>query len=234
MSVCFYLDESGDLGWSLDKPFGKGGSSQHLTIATISSEQESIKHIGRFMKEAKKRFGFSAKQEMKWKDLSHEQRLEFSQQAAQLIKKHDSLQCYALVVAKRGVHPRLRNDKNLLYNYLIKMSLLDEIIKYPNVTLIPDPQGIAPNTGAPLHIYIQHMAYEYAVRTGSPVTSVGFKQLDSSSCFGIQFADMLAGIVQQKYEGISGEYLSHFAGLIKVKPFFFPNAQGQLSSLSMI
>lgn len=233
MSVCFFLDESGDLGWTLDKPFGKGGSSQHLTIATISSEHESTKFVGRFMKETKKRFGFSAKQEMKWKDLSHEQRLVFSEQAAHLIRKHDTLQCYALVVAKRGVNPRLRNDKNLLYNYLIKMSLLDEIVKYPNVTLIPDPQGIAPNTGAPLHIYIQHMAYEHAVRTGSPVTNVGFKQLDSSSCFGIQFADMLAGIVQQKYEGISDEYLSHFTGLIEVKSFFFPNAQGQLSSLSM-
>lgn len=231
MSVCFFLDESGDLGWTLDKPFGNGGSSQHLTIATISSDVESQKHIGRFVKRAKKKYGFSSKKEMKWTDLNHQQRLDFSEKAAKLIKEHDGLQCYAIVVAKRGVAHHLRNDKSLLYNYLIRMSLLDEVVKYPNVTLIPDPQGIAPNTGAPLHHYMQHMAYEYAAKTGSSVTSVGFKQLDSSASFGIQFADMLAGIIQQKFEGINEEYFAHLADVIQLKKFFFPSAHRQLVSL---
>jgi hypothetical protein len=30
-----YLDESGDLGWTLDKPYQSGGSSRYLTIATL-------------------------------------------------------------------------------------------------------------------------------------------------------------------------------------------------------
>jgi hypothetical protein len=30
-----YLDESGDLGWTLDKPYQAGGSSRYLTIATL-------------------------------------------------------------------------------------------------------------------------------------------------------------------------------------------------------
>lgn len=231
MAVCFFLDESGDLGWSLDKPFGKGGSSQHLTIATISIDEDSHKHIGRFMKGVKKKYGFSPKKEMKWTDLNDHQRLDFSEKAAELINKYDGLQCHAIVVAKRGVNLRLRNDKNLLYNYLIRMSLLDEIVKYPSVTLIPDPQGIAPNTGAPLHIYIQHMAYEHAASVGGDVTMVGFKQLDSSASFGIQFADMLAGIIQQKYEGVSEEYFNHFSEITQIKKFFFPSAQAQLSSL---
>ncbi|HGS5147610.1 TPA: DUF3800 domain-containing protein [Vibrio parahaemolyticus] len=232
MSVCFFLDESGDLGWTLDKPFGQGGSSQHLTIATISSDVESHRYIGRFMKKAKKKYGFSSKQEMKWIDLNDQQRLEFAEQAAQLVRMNDGLQCHAIVVAKRGVSHHLRNDKNLLYNYLIRMSLFDEIVKHPCVTLIPDPQGIAPNTGAPLHIYIQHLAYEHAARTGNNVTTVGFRQLDSSSSFGIQFADMLAGIIQQKYEGISEDYFNHFSEIIQIKKFFFPSAQKKLSSLA--
>lgn len=232
MAVCFFLDESGDLGWTLDKPFGRGGSSQHLTIATISSDVDSLKYIGRFMKTVKKKYGFSAKREMKWTDLTVQQKLDFSEQAAKLIRKHDGLQCYAIVVAKRGVADHLRNDKNLLYNYLIRTSLLDEIVKYPEVTLVPDPQGIAPNTGAPLHVYIQHMAYERAAESGRRVTSVGYRQLDSSASFGIQFADMLAGIIQQKFEGINDDYFAQVSDITKVKRLFFPSAQSQLLSLA--
>lgn len=229
MKVLFYLDESGDLGWSLDMPFGQGGSSQHLTIATISSSIESNKHIGRFMKKAKKKYGFDSKEEMKWIDLNEAQRLDFSENAANLVKEHDELNCYAIVVAKAGVNSALRNDKVLLYNYLIRKSLLDEIVKHSEVTLIPDPQGIAPNTGAPLHVYIQQMAYDRAVDESRNVTTVGFKQTDSSTCFGIQFADMLAGIIQQKYEGINEEYFDHFAEVIDVKELFFPITQRKMT-----
>jgi hypothetical protein len=35
ISVLIYLDESGDLGWSFDKPYRHGGSSRYLTIASL-------------------------------------------------------------------------------------------------------------------------------------------------------------------------------------------------------
>lgn len=35
MSTSIYLDESGDLGWSLDKPYKNGGSSRYLTLAAV-------------------------------------------------------------------------------------------------------------------------------------------------------------------------------------------------------
>lgn len=31
-----YLDESGDLGWVLDKPYRNGGSSRFMTIAFVA------------------------------------------------------------------------------------------------------------------------------------------------------------------------------------------------------
>jgi hypothetical protein len=30
-----YLDESGDLGWTFDKPYRHGGSSRYLTISVL-------------------------------------------------------------------------------------------------------------------------------------------------------------------------------------------------------
>lgn len=221
MSVTFFLDESGDLGWTLDLPFGAGGSSQHLTIATISSDIESLKHIGRFIKKLKIEFGFKAKDEMKWFDLNEDQRLIFAQKANKLLNTHDGLKCYAIILAKRGVNPNVRNEKQFLYNYLIKESLISKIVTYPKVTLIPDPQGIAPNSGSPLHQYIQHAAFEHAILNGETTTNVGFKQSDSKAETGIQFADLLSGVIQQHYEGINSNYLEELKQHIEIKELYF-------------
>lgn len=39
-----YFDESGDLGWSFDKPYGAGGSSRYLTIAFLIIPKLSAKY----------------------------------------------------------------------------------------------------------------------------------------------------------------------------------------------
>ncbi|CAJ0780588.1 DUF3800 domain-containing protein [Ralstonia chuxiongensis] len=33
MTITIYLDESGCLGWKLDAPYQRGGSSRHFTLA---------------------------------------------------------------------------------------------------------------------------------------------------------------------------------------------------------
>lgn len=42
-----YLDESGDLGWVLDKPKNDGGSSNYLTICAISCPKDKVKVLDR-------------------------------------------------------------------------------------------------------------------------------------------------------------------------------------------
>jgi len=45
-----YYDESGDLGWKLNHPYRKGGSSQFFVIAYIILPTDKNKHINRFFK----------------------------------------------------------------------------------------------------------------------------------------------------------------------------------------
>jgi hypothetical protein len=40
-----YIDESGDLGWTLDKPNRNGGSSKYITITGIVISNEEEKYI---------------------------------------------------------------------------------------------------------------------------------------------------------------------------------------------
>lgn len=48
----------------------------------------------------------------------------------------------------------MRRDSNKLYNYMIGLSLLDEMINYENVVLIPDPRTIKVKSGNSLHDYL--------------------------------------------------------------------------------
>ncbi|WMN84132.1 DUF3800 domain-containing protein [Vibrio parahaemolyticus] len=43
-STNIYLDESGDLGWTFDSPYRRGGSSRYLTIASliVSPEKKAL------------------------------------------------------------------------------------------------------------------------------------------------------------------------------------------------
>lgn len=227
MSVLFYLDESGDSGWSLDLPYGHGGSTRHLTIATISCTTASNKYIGRFIKSLKADFGYTRKQEMKWINLTHDQRIIFSAKAKALIENRDGIKFHAVILAKRGVHAHLRGDKALLYNYMIKHSLINDIVEHDKITLMPDPQGISPKSGAPLEHYIRHAAFEVAVDRCEEPTKIGFKEEDSAKSLGIQFADFLAGAIQIYYEGGPSDYFNNLNDHTDIKELFFERAELQ-------
>ena len=224
MQRLIYLDESGDLGWKFDAPFGRGGSSRHLTIASVSACPETICHIGRLIKKIKRKAGFSAKEEMKWVDMPHELRLEFCLRAASISQKNPNIEYRSITVAKQGVQERLRVDDSMLYNYLVKNLLIEPIACCTKATLVPDPRGIAPNSGHPLHHYLQAELFSRCV-DGQHYTELGIRQVDSKNEKGIQFADMLAGAIQLHYEGKTSEYFNTLRPYLSTKCFFFPAAE---------
>ena len=44
MPLLIYLDESGDLGWNFTAPYRSGGSSRHMTIASLCVPSDK-KHL---------------------------------------------------------------------------------------------------------------------------------------------------------------------------------------------
>ena len=49
MNYDVYFDESGDLGWSLDLPYRKGGSSRFFVVAYLLIPKAKNKLINRFI-----------------------------------------------------------------------------------------------------------------------------------------------------------------------------------------
>lgn len=194
--ITIALDESGDLGWKFDAPYRNGGSSRHLTIASILYPQEKNKHPKRLIKNLYTKFKWDTKTEIKWSDMNSAARIEFANDIKKLITTHPDIKLLSITVKKESVLPHIRTDENKLYNYMIGLSLLNEMKDHERVTFIPDPRSIKVKSGNSLHDYLQTKLWF----DKSAATILRTTPLESQSCKAIQVADMLSGVVQNHFE----------------------------------
>lgn len=195
-SCIVYLDESGDLGWSFDKPYRAGGSSRYLTISALEVPVEEKAHPKRLIRDLYDKYKRLPANEMKWSGMSADQRRHFSEGAKDLCAKKSAIKLHAIVVQKENVLAHIRQDGNKLYNYMIKLALLDRFATYEVVTLVPDPRSIRVKSGNSLHDYLQTELW-FTKKAG---TNLKTNPMDSKTCLGLQFADMVAGTVQSHFE----------------------------------
>lgn len=216
LSELIYVDESGDLGWSFDRPYGQGGSSRFLTIAAMILP-ESLEHLPqRKVRHLYNHGNWDTRREKKWVDMPIPSRLSFAKSAVSLQQINAQISYKAIVVNKQNVSEHFRRDSNKLYNYMLRLLLLDEMTKHSQVTLIPDPRSIKVENGKSLHHYLEMMLYERQ----APTKLESIVQ-DSKSCLNLQFVDMLAGVVGTHYEFKKSEPWNLLSSHIEVKHLFF-------------
>lgn len=216
MSVLIYVDESGDLGWSFDRPYGHGGSSRFLTIAAMILPGTLDQLPKRKVRQLYEHGKWDTKREKKWVEMPICSRIIFAKSAVSLQLVNENIIYKAIVVNKQNVNANFRRDSNKLYNYMLRLLLLDEMAKHPHVTLIPDPRSIKVEFGKSLHHYLEMMLYEKQAAT--KLESI---IQDSKACLNLQFVDMLAGVVGTHYEFKKSEPWNILAPHIEVKPLFF-------------
>lgn len=224
-SFCFrkymtviYVDESGDLGWTFTAPYRKGGSSRYLTIAAVLVSSDK-KHLPkRLIKSLYQRLSVPAAEEIKWAALHEDDRLWLVQKIADLkVKLGDDLKLMSMTVRKQNVLPHIRNDANKLYNYMMNLLLTEEMANHPVVFLIPDQRSVKVASGNSMHDYLQTQLWF----DRNAATQLKTSALDSSTCTGLQFADMVAGIVQAHFEDQKSAYSSLLAGHVYMRRLFF-------------
>ncbi|PHV09809.1 DUF3800 domain-containing protein [Chitinimonas sp. BJB300] len=170
MAQLVYVDESGDLGWSFDKPYGQGGSSRYLTIAAVLLP-ESKNHLPeRKIRQLYKNWKWDTAREKKWVDMPDVSREAFARSASNLALTHADIEYRAIVVAKERVQQSLRADPNKLYNWMLKLLLLDKLVQHERVVLVPDPRSIKVSNGKMLDHYLEMALYEKGAVTHLEVT----------------------------------------------------------------
>ncbi|QWT18764.1 DUF3800 domain-containing protein [Bacillus sp. NP157] len=218
-----YADESGDLGWNFEPPYGRRGSSRFLTIFATCVPDEKCHHLDRVVRQMYKASRWTTKKERKWTDASEPSRLHFVRQAAQLLRKHPDISYHAIVAYKPNVMRHIRDDPNKLYNYMLKLMLLDEMKKHQTVHFIPDHRSVKVESGSSLHDYLQTelwLALEVPTRLHT-------KSADSGQCRALQFADFMAGAINAMFEHGRAQYASAEGLVVETKRLYFPRPLGR-------
>jgi hypothetical protein len=196
MPLTIFVDESGDLGWKFDQPYREGGSSRHLTIGSVCIPPGKEYLTRRVVRDLYDKFRWNTKKEKKWVDMSDVARTEFVRAARQLAEAHNDIHFHAITVKKENVQPHIRSDSNKLYNYMVRLSLLDRMALHASVTLVPDPRSIRVESGNSLSDYLQIEMWF----TKKAQTAIYTKTRHSHQCEELQFADYLSGVVQSFHE----------------------------------
>ncbi len=213
----FYVDESGDQGWTFTAPYRHGGSSRYLTIATLICPSEKKHFPKRLMKHLYKHFEWDPAIEKKWSNMTGPEREWFAKQARDMVEKQPDIKFLAITVFKEKVTGHMRKDGNKLYNYMMKLSLIEEMCKYDKVLLVPDARSVKVGSGNSLHDYLSiNLTYEQRVET-----ELQTQFCDSSCTPNLQFTDMLAGLVHHHYEDSHSKCWNMLRGYITSKPLFF-------------
>ena len=195
--VNIYMDESGDLGWKFDAPYRKGGSSRYLTIAFIICPSNKSHKLDRIVKRIYESREASFKEtEIKGSSLSIEEKERIATMTKGLIERDPDFRLVAITVDKTKVAEHIRRDSNKLYNYMIQVALLKQILKYDEVNLIRDNRTVKVASGNSLIDYLQTFMWFELKGT----TVMYDMPLDSKSTRKLVFIDWMNNIIWGHYE----------------------------------
>ncbi len=150
-----YVDESGDLGWTLNKPNRNGGSSKFITLTALVIADEDEKYISRFIIDIYKKYNLTANIEKKGANFIPEHAAFITNQLSKIISKSESFGIISITVNKSKVNDALRRDKNIFYNYVLGLLLEDEIIKHKKNDIVLDKRTIKVSHGESFPDYIK-------------------------------------------------------------------------------
>ncbi|MEN2400918.1 DUF3800 domain-containing protein [Flavobacterium sp. MC2016-06] len=191
-----YIDESGDLGWTLDKPNRHGGSSKYITITAIIIADDEEKYISRFISYIYKKYNLTPNIEKKGANFIAEHSSYITSQITnKIINKSISFKIISITVNKAKVYDSLRKDKNIFYNYVLGLLLKPEIIQHNNVEIVLDKRTIKVSHGESFPDYIKTEVWGQGLDI-----NISCEFLESTKNKMIWFADWYANFIWRKHE----------------------------------
>ncbi|MFM0740873.1 DUF3800 domain-containing protein [Paraburkholderia xenovorans] len=231
-----YLDESGDLGWKLEKPYMQGGASRYFVISIALGMNNQHRRIGKVVDELHKVQKWSSKKEKKWTTIGKEARENFCQLAAKELAENAEVKVFVAVYHKetapdflrtidvRAVHPdasepeiqaleaKYKGRAHLTYSMLVAETLAEHLPNLDSFTYCPDELNEGQRT-------LDHiLTYRLLIQQNRQLT---LNRVDRKQPMqrGLDFADMCAGAVFEAYQFGEKSYLEILRPYIVVKDF---------------
>jgi hypothetical protein len=212
-----FLDESGDLGWELSRPYQRGGSSRYFTLALLVVDASTRKYPKRLVKKLRVKYGMKTSREIKGAKLTPNQLVFFCEQVEKLRADHPSIAIETITVMKENVQEHIRADPNKLYNYMINLCLPDLIQGESEVLFTPDPRSIKVASGNSMVDYLQtQLWFERGVET-----TLVQQASESHHNLSLQFIDVIAHAVWSYHENAKSDPYDILRRCIRTRPLFF-------------
>lgn len=190
-----YIDESGDLGWTLDKPNRNGGSSRYITLTGLVISENDEKYITRFISNIYKKYNLTPNIEKKGANFIPEHSAYITSQLNRVCNKSDSFKLISITVNKSKVFDSLRKDKNIFYNYVLGLLLKPEIVQHDNIEILLDKRTIKVSHGESFPDYIKTEIWGQ----GLDIT-ISCEFVESTKNKMIWFADWYANFIWRNHE----------------------------------
>ena len=180
-----YLDESGDLG------FGQGGT-RYFTIAFAI-----VKDPTPFRRRVKRvKIKYHIPRDVELKGYTTKEKIK-----EDLLNRFSNLdmEVHAITVKKKNVEPKLQRDTNILYNYMVGLSLVERVLEEPigaRVVIIVDRRIISITSGFNFNEYLKYKIWYERSRQD---IDLEIQHLDSQESYAIQGIDVICNSIFKKY-----------------------------------
>jgi hypothetical protein len=199
--VYVYLDESGDLG------FGQR-STKYFTIAFAIVEDPIP--FRRCIKKVKIKYDIPRDVELKGSTTSEVVKKDLLSRFLKL-----NMEVHAITVKKENVEPKLRKDTNILYNYMVGLSLVERILQEPlgtRVVINVDRRIISITSGFNFNQYLSYKIWYDRERRD---IDLEIHHLDSHEAYVIQGIDVICNSVFRKYNSNNYALFNIIRGKVK-------------------
>lgn len=196
-----YLDESGDLGFRQE-------STKYFTIAFVVMDNPVL--FRRYIKRVKIKYDIPRNVELKGSTT----RVLIKEDLLNSFAKLD-IEVHAITVKKTNVEPKLRRDTNILYNYMVGLSLVEQILQEPigtRVSINVDRRVISITSGFKFNEYLKYKVWYEGKR---PDINLEINHLDSHEAYAIQGIDVICNSIFRKYSSNNYNLFNIIKGKVK-------------------
>lgn len=196
MEVDVYFDESGDLGWTLDQPYRKGGSSRYFTIAYIILPADKNKYINRFLRKFNK--SRNSSKEVKGAKFSNGRAKVMAKDIMKLLDIHSDILIGSITAKKSGVPAQIVNSGNddVLYNHMVQQAICSKLPAFSKVNIIPDKRSVPTGSQNSCSDLIKHDLW--MIRGAS--VEIAYRPEESHHNERLMFIDWIANFVWRYHE----------------------------------
>lgn len=209
------LDESGDLGWTFNKPYNNGGSSRYLTLAFMFLPKRYLRKPKEIIRKMYRKYKW--RNEKKANTASIKQKETFCYACGKLLEKIPEIKIDTITVFKENVEDHIRQDANKLYNFMAALIVPEYIISKTVVDFIPDERTIKVKSGNSL---VDHLKTKIWFERGGK-TKILNKPGRSHEQYNLQFIDWISHCVWKKFEHKDSYFFDILIPFINHRKLFF-------------